>query len=1182
MTDKIDFFWKLFDAVAGKSNTDITTVLNSLAKSDRAKIEDYFLSVIDQTSFNTEDYNKLRKLLIDLFATHRTLTSQSISSTDPHSLMNSDLDELFRSFGYPHSTQLRDIDENPLDQKVNFFLDLINLYKVKGTPQSLLEVLQYYGVTKLDIYEFLLKLFEEDTLIFDGKVVAGTSVTQHTLRIPYDNLTENDPHWLYTEQQILDLNNTNKINLPSQSPYIGIQPVVDLDGIEFSTISRTVQDQYQSWKATYILPPANAEITFIGEIKSLLELYLSIVYMFNKFLPTGKDQDPCNFLCYDGTNTDYIEILNKFNELSTPPIRRCDLNTSVPPLPTDSTSGVIISNGYCADSKLTEFYDTFTRDSSSNFLVTIDSAGEILNVINPTLKNDLDSVGEPIETLYSLLKDLANWVRTNIGYGFINFGFILFGINEFFKTLKPVIEFFKPYRARLLLLESLQIKNRLFNTIKIDDEFHVDTELFVHDFITGDGIPCCITDSTSIPICTSDTITKCQRFIRLNNSQHIRNNVIKDYIIFDLPQADTNYIINATLRNSSSTGSVYSFVVTKKELNRFELTFSGFIDSDDYYIDWYLSTSNHAGIESLFLNDQIKTIYLNEACSSSNYTISTIIKNLTDADPSLYSCTVIDKYVDRFTIKLSGLVDSNNYSLEWMVCEGDVDGIYNIPSGVSEITVPLPSGIYNDRYPLIANIYSDTTASSIYSLYISEKNQTNFTVKFSGEIDNIGNYYLSWIIPYNTDSIEYSPNWKGLWAFNSNYVVNDVVLSGSVPGSHYVCIQNHTANNNATKPGSGSNWTSMWELYSEILCTELTDINASVYSRETFDCGSYFDIGVATDISDEVFIESNDVYYDHLRCPVDSSAFVVSEILDYEYLIINSQRVESGVNYTFVRFPSPQLNANYIVNATLRNTSGSEFIYNFIIINKETYGFGVLFSGIINSNDYYLDWYVTYTNHSGVTNLSTNDTIKTIYLNETCSDSTNYTVSAIIKNDIDISPYVYAWSIIDKQSDRFSIKFSSAIVSDNYTVEWIVCEGASEGVFNIPSGVSEVSIPLPSNILTDDYPLLVNICSDSTNSSIYSIITIDKTQTYFTVKFSGVIDTIGNYCLSWIIPYNILQYDWYHYYQTGGFRDLDSEGTFDCTHGFDLVDIKTETETNYLLQENGDYLLQEDNGRILL
>ena len=155
MANKIDFFWKLFDAVAGGPGEGITDVLNSLAKSDRAKLDTYFTEVIDQASFATEDYNRLRKFLVDLFATHRTLTSQTFSASDPHSLSNSDLDELFRSFGYLYSSQLRGFDENPLEQKIQFFLDLVNLYKIKGTPQSLVDVLQYYGVTDIDVYEFV-------------------------------------------------------------------------------------------------------------------------------------------------------------------------------------------------------------------------------------------------------------------------------------------------------------------------------------------------------------------------------------------------------------------------------------------------------------------------------------------------------------------------------------------------------------------------------------------------------------------------------------------------------------------------------------------------------------------------------------------------------------------------------------------------------------------------------------------------------------------------------------------------------------------------------------------------------------------------------------------------------------------------------------------------------------------
>lgn len=121
MADKIDLFWEIFESVSGGTG-DITDALDAIAKSDRTKVESYFSNVIDQISFGTPDWNRLRKFLIDLYASHRTLASASKQTSDPHSLMNSDLDELFRSFGYPHSTTLRGFDENPLEQKVQFFL----------------------------------------------------------------------------------------------------------------------------------------------------------------------------------------------------------------------------------------------------------------------------------------------------------------------------------------------------------------------------------------------------------------------------------------------------------------------------------------------------------------------------------------------------------------------------------------------------------------------------------------------------------------------------------------------------------------------------------------------------------------------------------------------------------------------------------------------------------------------------------------------------------------------------------------------------------------------------------------------------------------------------------------------------------------------------------------------------
>jgi len=488
MASKIDEFWEILKAIEGKPS-NITDSLNAIAQADRTKLDAYFTNVIDQASFSTTDYNRLRKALVNLFASHRTTVSASAKVSDAHSLSNSDLDELFRSFGYPHSTILKDFDNNPLEQKIQFFLNLVDLYKIKGTPQALVEVLQFYGITQLDIFEFFLEQDSSGNLIFNGIPVAGTSLNPSGFQMPFANVAAIDPHWLYTPQQILQLNQSNKINLPSKTPYIGVQPVVDVDGPEMSILVRKVQDQYAEYQATGTLVD-DAEISYVGEVHSMLELYLSAVYTFNRQYNPGADST--SYVCYDGTNTSTIDIIEEYNLITGRPVTRAEQRI-----------------------KLQQYYDLFTRQTPTNFLQTRTDAETILNSINPTLKAELDVALDLVALLNSLVKDLAIWVRNNIGLGFINFAFILPGIVEYFKDLKDVISFFKPYRARLLLLETMQIRNRLQNSILVEDMLGpIDMDVLIYDFMTANSLPCCGTgdiDSTSPIICVGESATRCTR-----------------------------------------------------------------------------------------------------------------------------------------------------------------------------------------------------------------------------------------------------------------------------------------------------------------------------------------------------------------------------------------------------------------------------------------------------------------------------------------------------------------------------------------------------------------------------------------------------------------------------------------------------------------------------------------------
>ena len=479
-----ELFWELFKVAAGGTSTEITEVMNSIVKSDRTLVSNYFTNVVDQIVHSTSDYYRLRELFIDLFSTHRAITTQMRSVNDPHLLSNSQLDELFRSFGYNYSVILKNFDENPLISKVNLFLDLVNLYKIKGTPQSMYQILQYYGIVQLDIYELWLQkqiVTGSEQLRFIGRWVAGSTLfNQSQLSLPYKLLTSGDPHWLYTEDQINYLYTVNKINLPSISPYFVIMPILNV-GPETAIFIRFVQDQYEAWYNTRELPEQNCEVTSVSEVRSLLEVYLAAVYVFQLNHSTGYKGD--QFFCYDGTSdvsTETTQIEAEYNSILQRPITR-----------------------YNKPFKIREMYDQFNRETPRHFLQDPFDAGYLLGLISPSFKQSLDNFTNlDDDVLKSLLKDMGVWIRNNFGFGFVNTGFFTFGLAGLFDDLNPVINFFKPYRARLVIIENIVFNNWLEDFIPIDDKVDYITEQITHDFMTGDSSPCCANPET---ICIDST-----------------------------------------------------------------------------------------------------------------------------------------------------------------------------------------------------------------------------------------------------------------------------------------------------------------------------------------------------------------------------------------------------------------------------------------------------------------------------------------------------------------------------------------------------------------------------------------------------------------------------------------------------------------------------------------------------
>lgn len=797
MARTIEDFWKLLDEIQGE-DTDLTDSVKSIAKNEKTVSERLFTTVIDQIAYNSRDYERIRSFLRDWYAAHRSLTTYQSNISDIYQMPNDQLDDLFQSFGYDYSTSMRDpIGNNPSLNKINFFLDLVNLYKIKGTPQALVDVLQYYGFSEVDLYEMSLQFDDRESrdssdLIFKGKVVAGTTGSTSPVYLPFDLLTQGDPHWLQTESEIRQLFDRNVISFPSQTPYFAVKPEFDEEATDAATgmLERRIQDQYDSWELagfpaedTDPYLPQDAVMTITGDQCSILTLYLSCIYTFNKEYEVGADSPPNSnrFICYDGTNADAIDILNEFREITAKPDSR-----------------LAIKENY------EEYLDTFSRElkppaPDANFLQTHEDAGIVLGVLNPTVKANLDNLATDNNTILgSLLKDLGEWVRANISYGFINISYILFGIDSLFGQLRDVVEFFKPYRARIIPLELMQLRNRLFNSILVEDSLEMTQDMYIHDFLVGDSAPCCYgTDSTCSVLVGSREYYDCGSYfdigavtdlpteIQIDIEQHVHDYfrcpsfdttgyVISEYLIdvnlpqtqlipegvsqavvvFDAEKADTDYTLALNMFNEDDViPSIYSYVITEKLTTGFTVQLSGVTDSPNYYLTWDIAdATSSSGVEILTPVGNEVTVSL-PTTQTTDYSIGLALENLVDgtnADILLY--TITEKTPTSFTVQFSEVIPPN-YRLEWTVYEyGRVPpigtpqtGIEAIGNGVSSHTVIIayPKPVFDNYTVSLEIINTDDTSVSNYGYVITSKDIGQFTVQFSGPMDS-GNYKLAW------------------------------------------------------------------------------------------------------------------------------------------------------------------------------------------------------------------------------------------------------------------------------------------------------------------------------------------------------------------------------------------------------------------------------------------------------
>ena len=311
--------------------------------------------------------------------------------------------------------------------------------------------------------------------------------------------------------------------------------------------------------------------------------------------------------------------------------------------------------------------------------------------------------------------------------------------------------------------------------------------------------------------------------------------------------------------------------------------------------------------------------------------------------------------------------------------------------------------------------------------------------------------------------------------------------------------------------------------------------------------------------------------------PIVQSNIILNTFQHIENLVIGSSSIT-------IIFPEPEADTSYVLNVNMFNEfdASNASMYGIIITNKTVEGFTVLFSSPLDSNKYKLSWSVnTQSTDKGIDNLILNSNKYTVSFSPLINNQ--YTIATSIVNETDPNPSIYNFIVTERLNDSFTLQFNSPIDSTNYSLEWNIYDSTSfipNGLINIPqmdeSTVNpHIDVPLDPRQRNDKYSLgLSMINTVDASASIYSYIVSKKDNDTFRVRFSSPIDST-NYYLSWAITYR--PEEEYLYRQESGFRLFDTMGRFDCTHGFDMLELTIETpsQSGVILTESDVWLLQE-------
>lgn len=273
--------------------------LAQIALLSKARAQKYFKNVLNQVAFNTEDWSQATKMITDWYSANMTYIDVMKRSSDPFSLSDDHLDLAIKGFG------AEVINKNSVPDKYKralFLLALANLYKIKGTPESLYQSLSFINYHNAQIREWWVKKDSTDNskLSYEGRVIKRGQLfndesgqyelidsKEYDLEVlgqeefEFKKSQIADPHWWYRSEEILSIENNSqtKIKLPSITPYFSVVVPVDIQrlNIVLGIAERLLTDQFNSLlngnqiREDIILSSYSDKISF-------LSLYLGFAY----------------------------------------------------------------------------------------------------------------------------------------------------------------------------------------------------------------------------------------------------------------------------------------------------------------------------------------------------------------------------------------------------------------------------------------------------------------------------------------------------------------------------------------------------------------------------------------------------------------------------------------------------------------------------------------------------------------------------------------------------------------------------------------------------------------------------------------------------------------------------------------------------------------------------------------